>query len=265
MPRWTAVVTALAVPILIFGLLVLAQIPFDPINIDPHWSGTPLPPCFMDAKACFGHVLGTDEVGRDVLARLGYGGEISLGLSLIAVFVEVALGVGFGILSRYGGVALKFVIMRVADAISCFPAWPFLILIVVLATPPTRVTLPAIAIAAIIAILLSPQIIRLISSGSNLRDIVYAVSNNAARDFARVTVIFATIDFFGWGVQPPTPTWGNMLANMQENFLLAWWAAVFPAVCLFGAILTTEVMRRRLLRTAANSHVGPSLTEVTGR
>ncbi|HXM18441.1 MAG TPA: hypothetical protein VN934_06475 [Candidatus Tumulicola sp.] len=220
---------------------------FNPNDIDPHWTGTPLPPCFLDAKACFGHVLGTDEVGRDVLARLGRGGEISLGLSLITVFFEIAFGAGFGILSRYGGAVLKFTILRVADALSCFPAWPFLMLIVILATPPDHATLKAIFIAAIIAILLSPQILRPIAIG-NLRDVVHAVSDHAARDLTRIIVLFATIDFFGWGVQPPTPTWGAMLADWPENVMLAWWSVVFPAVCLFGAILTIEIMRRRLLR-----------------
>lgn len=259
MPRWIAVVTALAIAALFFALLVLAQIQFNPNDIDPRWTGTPLPPCFMDAKACLGHVLGTDEVGRDVLARLGYGGEVSLGLSLFAVFFEVALGVGFGIVARYGGVVLRFSIMRTAEAVSSFPAWPFLMLIVILGTPPAKATLSAIYIAAIIAILLSPQLIRPIVTVGNLHDIAHAVSNNAARDFARIIVLFATIDFFGWGVQPPTPTWGAMLANAYENLEIAWWAAMFPAICLFGVLLTIEIMRRRLLRSGANSHVGPSL------
>lgn len=256
MPRWTAVVTASAALAIIFTFLLLGQMRFDPNSIDPHWIGTPLPPCFVDARTCEGHVLGTDELGRDVLARLGYGGKISVGLSLIAVFFEVALGAVFGILSRYGGVVLKNVIISMADALSCFPAWPFLVVTIFLVTPPTRSTLPAIVLAAITGLLLSPQIIRPIATVSKLSDMLHAVSHHSARDLGRIIVILATVDFFGFGIQPPTPTWGNMLAPLPENFQIAWWVAVFPAFCLFLAVLATEIIRRRILRSAANSNVG---------
>jgi peptide/nickel transport system permease protein len=213
----------------------------------------------LDANTCEGHLLGTDELGRDLLARLGYGGEISLGLSLIAVIFEVVLGVGFGVLACYGSVALNYGILRVAEALSCFPAWPFVIFMIYIATSPTRETLPLIALAAVTAVLLSPQIIRLIGSAGHQSDIVTSVSNQAARDFTRIIVLLATVDFFGFGVQPPTPTWGNMLAGTPENLQIAWWAAVFPAVCLFLAVLTVEIFRRRFLRSGASAPVGTNL------
>jgi len=263
----TAAVVVLAVVAFVFALLILAQLKFDPIAIDPHWTGTPLPPCFVDAKACEGHLLGTDELGRDVLARLGRGGEITLGLSLIAVLFEIAIGASFGALSRYGGRSLKYTIDRVAAALSCYPVWPFLIVIVCVATPPTRSAMPPIALAAILAILLSPQVIHIIGSADDPRNIAPAGFNQAARDFARIIAILATVDFFRFGIQPPTPTWGNMLGLMAENFQVAWWAAVFPAICLFLAVLSwrfsgvdfSEAARVRTLEQVSHDRQGHSL------
>ena len=60
----------------------------------------------------------------------------------------------------------------------------------------------------------------------------------------RIIVLLATLDFFGHGIQPPTASWGNMLSDAQEDITIAWWAAVFPAICLFGAVLAIEIIRR---------------------
>ena len=246
MSRRTAVVTILAALAVLFVLLVRAQLKFDPNAIDVHWFGTALPPCFVDAGACAGHVLGTDDLGRDVLARLVYGGQVSLGLSLIALAMELALGVVFGLFARYGGAVLKFVIMRFGDAISCFPAWLFLVVIVFVGTPPSRAGLSGFALAAIAAILFSPRIARLIATVGGVRTVVLAVSDQAARDLGRVIVLLATVDFVGLGIQPPTASWGNMLVDAAQNMIIAWWVAVLPALCIFGAVLAIEIVRRRL-------------------
>src|SRR5579863_7411889 len=100
MSRRTAVVATIAICSVAFLLLVVAQQGFDPDTIDTHWSGTPLPPCFVNADACFGHVLGTDVLGRDILARLGRGGEVSLGLTLVTLVFELAFGIMLGVLAR---------------------------------------------------------------------------------------------------------------------------------------------------------------------
>jgi ABC-type dipeptide/oligopeptide/nickel transport system permease subunit len=259
MSRRAALVSAVVVVALVFLLLVGAQTKFDPNSIDVHWSGTPLPPCFLDSKTCAGHVLGTDNLGRDVLARLFRGGQVSLGLSLIALGFELTLGIIFGVVARYGGAILKFVIMRIGDAISCFPAWPLLVVMVILGVP-TKAAFSGFALAVITAILFSPQVIRLIATVGNGRDTVRALSNQAARDLTRIIVVLATVDFVGFGIQPPTPTWGNMLTDAQEDMTVAWWAVAFPGLCLFGALLAIEIVRRRLLAGDGNRHIGPSLT-----
>ncbi len=237
-------VTTLVALIAAFLIMVIAQHGFDPIAIDEHWSGVPLPPCFADANACFGHVLGTDNLGRDVLSRIGGGGLLSISLSLIALVCELAIGAALGVLSRRGSDSLRYLVMRIGDAITCFPPWPTLVAIVVLGTAPDRATMPAAAIALLVGAFYSPQITRLIAKGANLHDVVRSVSDQAGRDLCGIIVLLAMLDFLGYGIQAPTPSWGNMLWDAQENMSIAWWAAVFPALCIFGALLAIEIIRR---------------------
>lgn len=251
--------TTLAVLAIIVLLLIAAQMKFDPNFIDENWTGTPLPPCFVNANACVGHILGTDELGRDLLARIGRGGEVTLGVSLVAVILEVTFGISFGALARYGGTVLKFVITRIGEGISCFPPWPFLVGIVFLVTPPGKATLSPGLLAAITAMLFSPQIARLIEADAGSIGVVSAVANQAARDYSRIIMVLATVDYFGLGVQPPTPTWGNMLRNLGESVSTGWWSVVFPLLSIFAATLTIEIMRRRLLAPPSGAANGTDI------
>jgi ABC-type dipeptide/oligopeptide/nickel transport system permease subunit len=232
-----AAITALAI---IFALLGGPLFRFHPNDIDVHWMGFPLPPCFLDAKACVGHALGTDDIGRDILARLFFGGRATLGLSLIAVSLELAIGIFLGLLSRYGGAVLRFVVERISDALSSFPVWPLLVIVIVLWTP------QAIAGLTVAAALISPPVTRLTAAAHDLRGAARALADQAARDFTKMMFLLATIDFFGVGIQPPTASWGNMLEDPSMEILTAWWALVFPALCLVGTALIVEVARRRL-------------------
>lgn len=257
MSRRFARATILGAAAVIFLFLISVSTRFDPNSIDfHHWSGIPLPPCFVDAKQCGGHLLGTDQLGRDVLARLVRGGQVSIGLSLLAEVFALILGIVFGVVARYGGTIVKFVVMRTGDALSCFPAWPFLVVIVVLGTPPTKAALSGFALAVIAAILFSPQILHLVASERNVPHTIRAVTNQAATDLRRIIVLLATVDFFGLGIQPPTASWGNMLTDSQELFSIGWWALVFPAGCLVSALFTIEIVRRRSLASDGDRH-GP--------
>jgi ABC-type dipeptide/oligopeptide/nickel transport system permease subunit len=137
--------------------------------------------------------------------------------------------------------------MRFVDAISCYPMWPFIVVAAVLATPPSKATLSGFVLAAIAGMLFWPRITRLIATVDDVRTVVPAVFNQAARDLTQIIVLLATIDFFGLGIQPPTPSWGNMLVDAQEYITVAWWAGVFPPFCIFGAVLAIEIVRRRFL------------------
>ncbi|MBV9269925.1 MAG: ABC transporter permease, partial [Candidatus Eremiobacteraeota bacterium] len=103
-------------------LLVLAAAfakfisPFDPNTIDnTWWKGYPVPPCFQDAAHCGGHILGTDENGRDLLSRLIYGAQISLTVGVFAVVMEIIIGTVLGSVAGYYGGWIDWIVMRITD------------------------------------------------------------------------------------------------------------------------------------------------------
>ncbi|HLJ83932.1 MAG TPA: hypothetical protein VKT51_07180 [Candidatus Eremiobacteraceae bacterium] len=255
-----AVVAAIAV---VFTIVAATQVRFDPFFIDPKWEGTPLPPCFVDASKCYGHVLGSDEVGRDLLARLVFGGMVSLLVPLIAVAVEVMLGAGIAISAR-AGPYFGFVVRRFEAAISCFPPWAFVIAMIAIGAQRSP-TLPLFVLAVLMGLVFSPRIARLARSEHGKRGALAASLDQAVYDLTRLIILLATLDFSRLGTQPPTASWGSMLTNLPENIGIAWWAAVFPALALFSAVLVIEILRRLLFDSATHavSDAGLSFANVS--
>jgi peptide/nickel transport system permease protein len=257
-------------------LIVLAAVfakqlaPFDPNFIDngtaavPHWNGTPLPPCFQDKSQCWGHPLGSDEVGRDLLSRLLFGARISLTVGLFAVFMEVLIGTILGALAGYYGGWVDWALMRLTDVFLSIPLLPLLlVLTAIVAASSSKAALSFGVIVIIIGALSWMSVARLVrASFLSLREREFAeaaraVGNNDGRiifrhllpnavapivvqatlDVANVIVLESTLSFLGLGIQPPTASWGNMLANAQSNLQTAWWAAVFPGLCILVTVL----------------------------
>src|SRR5579871_5836491 len=122
--------------LVVLACMVLAAVlakqlsPFDPNAIDNvHWQGTPLPPCFQDAAQCGGHPLGTDNVGRDLLSRLLFGGRISLTVGLFAVIMELIIGTVLGAVAGYYGGWVDYVLMRLTDVFLSIPLLPLLLVL----------------------------------------------------------------------------------------------------------------------------------------
>ena len=257
--------------IVVLSLMVLAAIlakqlsPFDPNAIDNvHWQGMPLPPCFQDAAQCGGHTLGTDEVGRDLLSRLLFGARISLTVGLFAVIMEVLIGATLGAIAGYYGGWLDYALMRLTDVFLSIPLLPLLlVLTAIVAASSSKAALSFGVIVVIIGILSWPPVARLVrASFLSLREREFAeaaraIGNNDGRiifrhllpnavapivvqatlDVANVIILESTLSFLGLGIQPPTASWGNMLANAQSNLQSAWWAAVFPGLCILIVVL----------------------------
>jgi peptide/nickel transport system permease protein len=259
--RRAILVTALVLFSAVFFLLVDGRMQTYANVIDQaHWRGDPLPPCFVNAGNCGGHILGSDENGRDLLSRLWVGGVLSLTLSFLAVTLELLIGFALGALARSGGKAISFVVLRVADGVSCFPPWLLLVAILMFATPAHRATLSAAIIAAIAAILLSPRITRQVALAGSFRGAARAALNQAAQDWPKALVLLATIDYFGFGIQHPTASWGNMLEYAQMNMMAGWWIVAFPGLCIFIAAFTIEILRRGFL--AANPNLASAVEPV---
>lgn len=252
--------------LIVLSLMVLAAVfakqlaPFDPNAIDNvHWQGTPLPPCFQDAAQCGGHPLGTDEVGRDLLSRLFFGARISLAVGLFAVLMEILIGSTLGAIAGYYGGWIDYALMRLTDVFLSIPILPLLlVLTAIVAASSTKAALSFGVIVVIIGALSWMPVARLVrASFLSLREREFAeaaraVGNNDGRiifrhllpnavapivvqgtlDVANVIILESGLSFLGLGIQPPTASWGNMLANAQSNLSIAWWAAVFPGFCI---------------------------------
>jgi peptide/nickel transport system permease protein len=256
--------------LVVLALMVLAAAlakqlsPFDPNAIDNvHWQGTPLPPCFQSAL-CGGHPLGSDEVGRDILSRLLFGARISLTVGLFAVIMEVFIGSVLGAIAGYYGGWVDYALMRVTDVFLSIPLLPLLlVLTAIVAASSTKAALNFGVIVLIIGVLSWPTVARLVrASFLSLREREFAeaaraLGNSDGRiifrhllpnavapivvqatlDVANVILLESTLSFLGLGIQPPTASWGNMLANAQANLSIAWWAAVFPGLCILVTVL----------------------------
>lgn len=260
---------AMAGAVVLLGMVLVAIFahqlaPYDPNYIDPHWLGNPLPPCFQDASQCAGHALGTDEVGRDLLSRLMFGARISLTVGVAAVVMELLIGTVLGAVAGYYGGWVDYVVMRITDVFLSIPLLPLLlVLTAIVAESSSKASLGFGVIVVIIGALSWPGVARLVrASYLSLREREYteaarALGNGDARimlrhllpnaiapiivqatlDVANVIVLESTLSFLGFGIQPPTASWGNMLANAEANLEIAWWAAVFPGLCILVTVL----------------------------
>jgi len=238
--------------------------PADPNYIDQvHWQGYPLAP------GVAGHILGTDENGRDLLSRLMFGAQISLTVALSAVFMEIVIGTVLGAISGYYGGLVDYWIMRLTDVFLSIPLLPLLlVLTAIVSATSNKAALSFGVIVVIIGLTSWPSTARLVrGSFLSLREKEFAeaaraIGNRDGRiifrhllpnavapiivqatlDVAGVIVLESTLSFLGFGIQPPTASWGNMLANAEANMSIAPWVAIFPGLCILVTVLSVNYL-----------------------
>ncbi|MEK7819861.1 MAG: ABC transporter permease [Pseudomonadota bacterium] len=217
------------------------------------------------------HPLGTDELGRDVLARLLFGARVSLIVGLTAAVVAALFGTAIGLAAGYLGGRLDALLMRITDGVIALPLLP--LLIVLAALDPEKIGLPRewldqeaaslYRVVVIVALLGWTTVARLVrASALALRERPFVLAARAqgagAGRIMRVhilpnlasPVIVATtlsagqvillesvLSFLGLGIQPPTPSWGNLLANAQELVWSAPALAVYPGLLIFTTVV----------------------------
>lgn len=238
--------------------------PADPNFIDQaNWSGYPLAP------GVAGHVLGTDENGRDLLSRLMYGGQVSLTIAVFTVLMQLTIGTLIGALSGYYGGWIDYTLMRITDVFLSIPLLPLLlVLTAIVAASSNKASLGLPVIVVIIGGLSWPGVARLVrASFLSLREKEFceaarALGNRDGRiifrhllpnavapiivqgtlSVASVIITESALSFLGFGIQPPTASWGNMLANAESNMAIAPWVAIFPGLCILVTVLAINYL-----------------------
>ena len=243
-------IAGLAIVLAFFALSILTPYlaPYDPSAIDVN---------DILAPPSYAHIFGTDELGRDVFTRMLYGAGISLKVGFVAVGIAVLIGAFLGAISGYYGGLVDIMIMRFVDIMLCFPSF-FLILAVIAFMEPSIFN-----IMAVIGLTSWMGITRLVRAeflSLKERDFVLAekaigashpriifvhilpnamapVLVSATLGIAAAVLTESALSFLGIGVQPPTPSWGNMLTQGQNVLGIAWWLSFFPGMAILLTVL----------------------------
>jgi peptide/nickel transport system permease protein len=258
--RRTAVVgLGVVVVVLLAALFAPWLAPFDPVEQDinqrlkePGWQ----------TAAGRIHVLGTDHLGRDILARVIFGSRIALVVGLSAVLISGVLGMAIGLVAGYFGGKVDDFFMRLADIQLAFPFILLAIAVIAVRGPTLFNIILVIGVSSwvVYARVVRGEVLSIrerefvqaaIALGSrDGRVVVRHVLPNAftpwlvvaTLDMARVIVIESALSFLGLGVQPPTPTWGGMLADGRVYLSTAWWLATFPGLAIFVTVLGINLL-----------------------
>ncbi|MEA2637869.1 MAG: peptide/nickel transport system permease protein [Chloroflexota bacterium] len=219
-------------------------------------NGQPLPP------GTAGFLLGTDNLGRDILVRIAYGARISLLVGVLATAIATVVGVVVGLFAGYFGGWLDSVLARIMDVVLSFPYVLFAIVLVSVFGSSLPLTILVIAFFSFAAI---GRIVRGQALSQREKEYVEAAHSLGAGNLRIMfidilpnlvapvivlatllipaAIIFeATLSFLGLGVQPPTPSWGNMLSDAEGVGFQAWWFYIFPMLFLLATTLAFNLL-----------------------
>lgn len=210
------------------------------------------------------HILGTDEMGRDVFARLVYGGRVSLTVGMLGMLIQIFIGTTLGIIAGFYGGVVDSIIMRIVDVFMCFPFFVIAIAMAAILGPNIWNVIIIIGVLSWtgIARIVRAEILKLKKSEyieaahalgiKNIRillkhllpNIIPSVIVASTLSIASGILTEASLSFLGMGVKPPQPSWGNMLAAAQNMRTLQseWWLWIPPGLCVFLTVMSINFM-----------------------
>jgi peptide/nickel transport system permease protein len=261
------IVTAL----FLVAILASAISPYNPDNIDRHH--------ILEAPS-FRHPLGTDDLGRDVMSRMIYGARISLSVGFVAVGISSLIGMILGALAGYYGGWSDRIIMRFIDIMLSIPTFFLILAVIAFVGPSIWNIMIVIGLTSWMGV---ARLVRAEFLSLKEREFVLAARAVGAGDMriifrhiminsmapvlvsavlgvAGAVLVESALSFLGIGVQPPTPSWGNILTLGKDNIEIAWWLSVFPGL----AILIT-VLGYNLLGEGIRDAIDPRLWETERR
>lgn len=257
----------------VFVLLFLAAAFYPELSgIDPtkmNIRSKLMPPAFMGEGWSWVHPLGTDQLGRDMLARTLVGLRYSLLIGVTTTVLMLAVGAMIGIFAGYYGKRVDMVLMRVTDAQLAIP----MIILAITILGVSRPTIPAIIL--VLGLAGWPVYARVMRStvmserkkeyvrgamvlGATDMRIMFTLllpmvlppmAFVAVLDIARMMIFESVLGFLGLGVQPPTPTFGNIISDGRKYIMNAWWIATMPGVFLFLTLTSINLMGASLERS----------------
>ncbi|MBZ5199878.1 ABC transporter permease [Planomicrobium chinense] len=202
-------------------------------------------------------LLGTDNLGRDILSRIIYGSRISLLIGISAVLLAGAIGMALGLVAGYYGKVWDFIIMRTVDSLLAIPNILFM-LIILAVMGPSLITL--ILVLGGTSWVVYARMVRSETLSIKERDYVRSAKAIGAKDFriimkyilpnvissfiviatlnvATTIILEASLSFLGLGIQPPDVSWGLMLSDGREYIATSWWVATFPGIAITVTVL----------------------------
>lgn len=256
------------------ALVVLAAI-FAPL-VAPHDPNTQdilnrlAPPAWQHGGSV-SHLLGSDELGRDILSRIIYGARTSMLIGLAVVSVTMVIGVLAGLLAGYLGGWVDTIIMRIVDIQFAFPGLLLSMAIVLVLGASAHAVIIALSIdgwlvycrlsrSMVLSVRNTTYVEAAKTIGCDTRrllrkhvlpNILSPLITLATLEFARIVLAESTLSFLGLGIQPPLVSWGLMLNNGEDYLTVAWWLITFPGLVLTLTVLSANVVAS-WLRVAAD-------------
>ena len=261
--KWGLGAGAFLLVVVLLTIFAAAVAPHDPLAVNIRHRLAP--PAWMDGGAS-AHLLGTDQVGRDLLSRIIYGGRVSLVVGVGAVLVSTLIGVALGLGAGYFGGRTDWTIMTLVNVMLTFPFVLLALAVIAVLGPSLTNMIIVLGVAGwpvycrvvrteALALrerefVLAARALGMSHARIMLRELlpnlVSPVVVIATLQVAQVIILESFLSFLGLGVQPPTPAWGNMLGEGRVYMLNSWWIATFPGLAIFVTTLAINLVGNAL-------------------